>query len=296
MYGYEGFLSGLSAGSMIITMIIYIVEFIVIIGSFVALASIFNKAGEAMWKSVIPVYNMYTLFKISEKTRLFIGYVISLAILLIGLVTFVIKFFSTLFNSAMLFYDYNVGFDGAAMVSIIFVFAGWVGCIVFKIIMKYNLSKAFGHGGGFTVGLVLLEAVFYMILGFGSDEYIYGQSKLIPDGSDSYKNEKTAGYIRCIAGERAKASIIIEEGELVKIGRDPKVATLILDENNDKSKISRLHCEVEYDTHLSVYYVTDYSKNGVSLEDGTKLIAGVRTPVKRGTKLILPKNNVFLLA
>lgn len=295
MYGYEGFLSGLSVGSMIITIIIYFVEFIVIIGSFVALASIFNKAGEAMWKSVIPVYNMYTLFKISKKTRLFIGYIISLAILLIGSAIFVIKLFSTLFNSAMLFYDYSIGFDGAAMISIIFVFAGWVGCTVFKIIMKYNLSKAFGHGGGFTVGLVLLEAVFYMILGFGVDEYIYGKKKPIQDNLEPYI-EKNAGYIRCIAGERAKASVIIEEGELVKIGRDPKVATLILDENNDKSKISRLHCEVEYDAHLSVYYITDYSKNGVSLEDGTKLIAGVRTPVKRGTKLILPKNNVFLLA
>lgn len=43
--------------------------------------------------------------------------------------------------------------------------------IVFTIILAHDLSKSFGHGGGFTVGLVLLGIVFLPILAFGSSTY-----------------------------------------------------------------------------------------------------------------------------
>ena len=43
--------------------------------------------------------------------------------------------------------------------------------IVIAVIVFYDLSKSFGHGVGFTVGLLLLSIVFLMILGFGADTY-----------------------------------------------------------------------------------------------------------------------------
>jgi hypothetical protein len=43
--------------------------------------------------------------------------------------------------------------------------------IVFVILVYHGISKAFGHGGGFTVGLLLLSFIFIPILGFGSSEY-----------------------------------------------------------------------------------------------------------------------------
>jgi len=42
---------------------------------------------------------------------------------------------------------------------------------VIAIVVLYDLSKSFGHGGGFTVGLVLLGWIFLMILWLGSSEY-----------------------------------------------------------------------------------------------------------------------------
>jgi Family of unknown function (DUF5684) len=45
-----------------------------------------------------------------------------------------------------------------------------VNFIVFIIVM-YDLSKSFGHGGGFTIGLVILNWIFLMILAFGSSTY-----------------------------------------------------------------------------------------------------------------------------
>lgn len=44
--------------------------------------------------------------------------------------------------------------------------------IVFSIITTVKLAKAFGKGGGFAVGLILLGVVFYCILGFGKDVYL----------------------------------------------------------------------------------------------------------------------------
>jgi Family of unknown function (DUF5684) len=40
------------------------------------------------------------------------------------------------------------------------------------LIMVYNdVSKSFGHGVGFTIGLILLPFIFWPILGFGSSQY-----------------------------------------------------------------------------------------------------------------------------
>jgi len=43
---------------------------------------------------------------------------------------------------------------------------------VIAIIVAHELSKSFGHGGGFTFGLLFLPLIFYPMLGFGSDRYL----------------------------------------------------------------------------------------------------------------------------
>ena len=57
---------------------------------------------------------------------------------------------------------------------------GWVGLltlipylgIVFGIYLIYLLSKSFGKGGLFTVGLIFLPFIFFPILAFGDAKYI----------------------------------------------------------------------------------------------------------------------------
>jgi hypothetical protein len=45
-----------------------------------------------------------------------------------------------------------------------------VNFVIYLIIM-YDLAKSFGHGIGFTVGLIFLPFIFYLVLGFGSSKY-----------------------------------------------------------------------------------------------------------------------------
>ncbi len=44
--------------------------------------------------------------------------------------------------------------------------------IVYAIILNIRLAKSFGKGVGFGIGLIFLEYIFIMILGFGSAQYI----------------------------------------------------------------------------------------------------------------------------
>jgi hypothetical protein len=39
------------------------------------------------------------------------------------------------------------------------------------IVVYYDLSKSFGHGAGFTIGLIFLQWIFLAILGWGSSQY-----------------------------------------------------------------------------------------------------------------------------
>lgn len=43
--------------------------------------------------------------------------------------------------------------------------------LMLGIVMSVKLAKSFGKGNGFAVGLILLEPIFEMILGFGDAKY-----------------------------------------------------------------------------------------------------------------------------
>lgn len=94
----------------------------------IAMWRIFQKAGEAGWKSIIPVYNLVILYKIS------------------GLSPWLILLF-------------------------LIPFVGWIAAFVLSIIQNVKLAEVFGKSGGFAVGLIFLQPIFYMILGFGRAEY-----------------------------------------------------------------------------------------------------------------------------
>jgi len=55
----------------------------------------------------------------------------------------------------------------------------FVNFIVLIIVMN-DLSKAFGHGLGFALGLIFLSPIFFLILGFGGSRYLLGTSAAAP--------------------------------------------------------------------------------------------------------------------
>lgn len=111
---------------------------------------IFTKAGEAGWKSIIPFLNTYVLFKIAWNVKMFW---IMTGTLIAGSVCTSIA-----------------GEDGGVLTIVGAAFS-LISCVV-GIIMIHKLSKSFGHGILFTLGLLFLSPLFTLILGLGSSRYI----------------------------------------------------------------------------------------------------------------------------
>ena len=123
-----GALGGVFAGMI---MAIYLISIAIGVLTIIANWKIFTKAGQAGWKSLIPIYNIVILFRIAGVSPWWIlGYF-------------------------------------AAWVP----FVGWILSVGVSIYVMVKLAKAFGKGDGFAVGLILLNTIFIMILGFGSSSY-----------------------------------------------------------------------------------------------------------------------------
>ncbi len=97
----------------------------------VAVAKTFSKAGQPGWAVLIPIYNVIILLRIA------------------GLPWYWVF---------------------TPLVAIIPT-PGWSACLVWVVWVHHRISTRFGQGGGFTVGLILLSPIFWLILGFGSSKY-----------------------------------------------------------------------------------------------------------------------------
>ncbi|MBR0470487.1 MAG: hypothetical protein IJJ55_04650 [Clostridia bacterium] len=143
--GIIGMLAAMGAAIFVCSLIWYVLQVI-------ARWKIFTKAGEKGWKAIIPVYNEFVMYKISWKTMFFW---IMFALVVAG------SLVSSLAGTG----------QNANGILLFLAFVLLVAALVIGIIQLHNLSKAFGHGAGFTVGLVLLNPIFMLILAFGSSEY-----------------------------------------------------------------------------------------------------------------------------
>lgn len=131
--------------------------------SAIAYWQIFKKAGEKGWKALIPVYNSYIIYKISWKTSMF------WIMLILDIVYAVLAGINVSAQSGVLAF---------------LMYAVYIAVLVIGIISIHKLSKAFGHGVGFTLGLIFLSPIFILILAFGGSQYV-GNTSQPATASDS---------------------------------------------------------------------------------------------------------------
>lgn len=137
--------------------LVIVISLIVWIVSVVAYWKIFNKIGEKGWKSLIPFYSEYVLIRATWKTKWFWTILVCL-ILTVGFLSVVYFFAKT--NPAFA----NI-FGILACITMLFL-------LVLDVISLYRVSVCFGHGAGWTVGLVLVFPVFVLMLAFDSSKYV----------------------------------------------------------------------------------------------------------------------------
>ena len=116
---------------------------------------IFTKAGEAGWKSIIPIYGDYISYKIAWQPAYF-------------WLTFILGIVSSYLQGTLE--------TGESLTVYMLVILIKIILVVISIIYSIKLARAFGRGTGFAIGLIFLQPIFMLILGFGDDRY-YGPDK-----------------------------------------------------------------------------------------------------------------------
>jgi len=122
----------LLVGAGTVVMVFYVIVLVLMI---VSTWIIFTKAGKPGWAAIIPVYNAIVFVQVAQKG---LGWTL---VLLLGWLLMFIPILGW------------IAYPILMLVAVIIVYSG--------------LSKSFGQGAGFTVGLVLLSIVFIPILAFG---------------------------------------------------------------------------------------------------------------------------------
>ena len=131
--------SPLDTGTNIIPYSSYIVPLIILTIIFtLCFWKILEKAGEEGWKSLVPIYNTYTIYNISGMNIMYF---------IVDIVSYVIFLFT-----------------GIGVIGFI--------CNIIYIVFIDKICNNFGKGIGFKVGTFFLPFIFYPILAFGKSAYI----------------------------------------------------------------------------------------------------------------------------
>lgn len=135
----------------------------------IAMWKIFTKAGEAGWKAIIPIYNMYIMFKIAWSRKWFWVYLALTAIIVVlgGIMTWDIIVYAT--GMAAIPEDTFLLVIGGLGVGMLVLS---IPLMVVTIMLYWKMAKAFGQGVGFFFGLLFLSIIFYCILAFGKAQYV----------------------------------------------------------------------------------------------------------------------------
>jgi hypothetical protein len=125
-------LIGASSGSGVLITILIAIAFYILVA--LGTYGTYLKAGpygEPAWGAFVPIYNFIILLKVAGRPKVWGWF------LLLNIIPYV----------------------------------GSIAFLVVYIIVANDVSKSFGHGAGFTVGLVLLSVIFWYILWLGSSTY-----------------------------------------------------------------------------------------------------------------------------
>ena len=118
---------------------------LILIGCF----KIFEKANEKGWKSLIPFYNIYLVYKIFWKTKYLI---------LLLIISFVCVLPIYFIYSRELFE--------------LLIFILTLNLLYHQIILSIRISRSFGKNIFWSLGIIFLPYVFIVILGFNKSKYI----------------------------------------------------------------------------------------------------------------------------
>lgn len=154
----------IAAGGILGTVFALTIAFYII--TIIAGWKIFTKAGEKGWKALIPIYNIYLIYKISGMKNWFWA---SLAVsIIVPILLVVFKFDANALNDA----NSIRAVDWSKNIPVLCILIGEViFSLVMAILYARNTAKVFGKGVGFAICIFFFTPITWLILGFGSAKY-----------------------------------------------------------------------------------------------------------------------------
>ena len=152
--------------------------FALIVLYFIAWCRIFRKAGMPWERLFVPFYSAFAQFDLADCRPLFwvnlaLGFIASMVV-------------------APLMVSEEFAFFGAILYLLFLIVE-----LIMLVIFARRLARTFGKSGWFALGLVLLNPIFIMILGFGKAEYSHysATEKTAPDWECSSCGHENPAYL-----------------------------------------------------------------------------------------------------
>lgn len=135
---------------------------------------VYNKMGIDWWKALIPIYNLFVLADklIDRKTaKIVTGLQIAIYTLAIGLVVLLVPTYIVSVYESSKMGRYTTLFTIPIILLMAFaVMVATINYLVYFIKITHAVSLKFSHDSVFTVGLIILPAIFYGILALSDRE------------------------------------------------------------------------------------------------------------------------------
>ena len=129
---------------------------------------VFKKAWRKWRESIVPVRNIFVLFKIIWKKNWFYFLILPFIIILLSLSSRILSFFNWLHWNTNLFYVFNDTIY--ALLNLLYPFA-LILSLVFLILANLRLAKKFWKSAWFWLWLLFLFPIFLWILAFGNSKF-----------------------------------------------------------------------------------------------------------------------------
>ena len=115
---------------------------------------VFKKMGEKGWVAFVPFYNTYVLFKKVWDVKYYWPYLLTAALRVLDNIGF-----------------YEPATETATMIMSLSSLVIVLLAIYLGIRLYVRLSKSFGHGSLFGLGIYFFQFIFFLILGLGKSEF-----------------------------------------------------------------------------------------------------------------------------
>lgn len=153
------------------SMVVGLSSIIIIVVGIIAEFKLFQKMRLPMWYAIIPFWSSYTMAKAvsnkNSKLPISLLAVNLLSAIAIGALSCLVTMQANIQTTST---QAIVNIPGVIPMSLL-IFALTIVLTIQSIMLYHRTSKAFGHGTGYTILLILFPLIMTMVLAFGSSTY-----------------------------------------------------------------------------------------------------------------------------